>query len=70
MQGSEFSYKGYGLQPLAAYDDGAYAAMVIMRSPDGIERASDVLCVFPDPVKARQYALHQGMADVDRRQAK
>jgi hypothetical protein len=67
MPGGEITYKGYGLQPLAAYDEGAYAAMVIMRSPDGHERASNVLGSFADPAEARQFALQQGMAEVDRR---
>lgn len=69
MLDGEMTYKGFGIQPLAAYDEGRYAAMVIVRSPDGYQRASDVLGSFADPTEAKQHALRQGMSEVDRRTA-
>jgi len=69
MLDGEMTYKGFGIQPLAAYDEGRYAAMVIVRSPDGYQRASDVLGSFADPMEAKQHALRQGMSEVDRRTA-
>lgn len=68
MQYAEIAYKNVVLIPLAAYDDGLYAAMLIVREGDGLQRATGVLGHFPCPVDARKFALAYGMAEIDERQ--
>lgn len=41
------TYKGFFLTPLAAFDEGSYAAMVIVERPDHSEKASGVLGHLP-----------------------
>ena len=65
MHDTGIQYKGYGLQPLAAYESGEYVAMFIVRSPDGSERASSVLGSFGNRDDAKRYALERGIAEVD-----
>ncbi|MBN3760584.1 hypothetical protein [Burkholderia sp. Ac-20365] len=66
MNSEKTLYLGYSLQALAAYDDGSYASMYIVRPPSGSERVSPVLGHFSSPVDARQFALRRGKMDVDR----
>ena len=68
MQYAEIAYENVVLIPLAAYDDGLYAAMLIVREVDGLQRATGVLGHFPCPVDARKFALAYGMAEIDERQ--
>ncbi|ALP66042.1 hypothetical protein AN416_30835 (plasmid) [Paraburkholderia caribensis] len=65
MHSTRIKYRGYRLQPLAAYESGEYVAMFIVQSPDGRERASSVLGSFGNADEARQFALERGMAEVD-----
>ncbi|BCF95336.1 hypothetical protein [Paraburkholderia sp. PGU16] len=58
-------YLGYSLQALAAYDDGSYASMYIVRPPGGTERVSPVLGHFASPADAVQFALRRAKTDVD-----
>lgn len=67
MENLEVVYKTFVLTPLAAYDDGMYAAMLIVRKPDGTERATDVLGRFPCAVEARKFAIAYGMSQIDAR---
>ena len=67
MKEAEVTYKNVVLIPLAAYDDGLYAAMLIVGELSGVQRASGVLGHFPCPVAARKYALAYGMAEIDER---
>jgi hypothetical protein len=67
MRQTEIAYKNVVLVPLAAYDEGSYAAMLIVRELDGLQRASGVLGHFPCPVDARKFALDYGMAEIDAR---
>jgi hypothetical protein len=64
---SELRYKGTVLIPLAAFDDGSYAAMLIVGSPDESQRASGVLGNFPTADEACRYAVEYGMAEIDQR---
>jgi hypothetical protein len=65
MQDAEVAYKNVVLIPLAAYDDGLYAAMLIIREFDGLQSATGVLGHFPNPVDARKFALAYGTAAID-----
>ena len=65
MENVEIVYKRFVLTPLAAYDEGMYAAMLIVRKPDGIERATGVLGRFPCAVEARGFAVAYGMCQID-----
>jgi hypothetical protein len=67
MQETGITYKNVVLIPLAAYDDGLYAAMLIIGEMNGLQRATGVLGHFPCPVDARKFALAYGMAEVDER---
>jgi hypothetical protein len=67
MENFEVAYKTFVLTPLAAYDDGMYAAMLIVRKPDGTQRATDVLGRFPCAIEARRFAIAHGMAQIDAR---
>ncbi|MFM0140150.1 hypothetical protein [Caballeronia grimmiae] len=65
MENGEVVYKGFVLRPLAAYDDGMYAAMLILRNRDGIQTASGVLGSFACAIDARRFALKHGMHEID-----
>jgi hypothetical protein len=67
MRDAEIAYKNVVLIPLAAYDEGTYAAMLIVREQDGLQRASGVLGHFPCPTDARKFALAYGMTEIDAR---
>jgi hypothetical protein len=67
MSNVAVTYKGFVLIPLAAFDDGAYAAMVIVEQPDQSQRASGVLKRFSNPDAACRYAVEYGMTEIDRR---
>jgi hypothetical protein len=67
MRDAEIAYKNVVLIPLAAYDEGSYAAMLIVRELDGLQRASGVLGHFPSPIDARKFALDYGMTEIDAR---
>jgi hypothetical protein len=67
MQNAEVLYKSFVLIPMAAYDEGLYASMLIVKKPDGVQRATGVLGLFPCPVDARRFALSYGMAEIDER---
>lgn len=67
MRDAEIAYKNVVLIPLAAYDEGSYAAMLIVRELDGLQRASGILGHFPCPVDARKFALDYGMTQIDAR---
>ena len=68
MRNNEVAYKNVVLIPLAAYDEGLYAAMLIVREINGLQRASGVLGHFTAPAEARRFALEYGMAEIDDRQ--
>jgi hypothetical protein len=65
MNIDEVTYRNFVLLPLAAYDDGMYAAMLILRNGDGIQTASGVLGRFACALDARRFALKHGMAQID-----
>ena len=67
MQDAEVTYKEFTLRPLAAYDEGMYASMLILREPDGTQRATEVLGRFACALEARRYAIAYGMAEIDHR---
>jgi hypothetical protein len=67
MSNVAVTYKGFVLIPLAAFDEGAYTAMVIVEQPDQSQRASGILERFSNPDAACRYAVECGMAEVDRR---
>ena len=62
---AELTYKGIVLIPLAAFDAGSYAAMLIVETPDETKRASGVLGNFPTADEACRYAVEYGMAEID-----
>ncbi|MDR5736251.1 MULTISPECIES: hypothetical protein [Caballeronia] len=65
MENGEVTYKSFVLRPLAAYDDGMYVAMLILRNGDGIQTASGVLGSFACALDARRFALKHGMDEID-----
>jgi hypothetical protein len=65
MEDAEVAYKGFVLTPLAAYDEGMYAAMLVVRKPDGTERATQVLGRFPGAPEARRVAIAFGLSQID-----
>jgi hypothetical protein len=67
MQDAEIAYKNVVLIPLAAYDEGLYAAMLIVRELNGLQRASGVLGHFRVAADARDFALAYGIAEIDER---
>jgi hypothetical protein len=67
MKEAEITYKNVVLIPMAAYDDGLYAAMLIVGELSGLQRATGVLGHFPCPLAARKFALDYGMAEIDER---
>src|SRR5690348_9185248 len=68
MQRPEVRYRGHVLTPVIELDDGMYAATLIMRYADGVQRTTGVLGEFPCPVEALRFALQYGMAEIDQRQ--
>ncbi len=67
MLSIEVLYKGSILIPLAAFDDGLYASMLIVGKSDGVQRASGVLGHFTNSDAARKFAVEYGMAEIDHR---
>lgn len=67
MENAEVTYKSFVLTPLAAYDEGMYAAMLIVRKPDDTQRATEVLGRFPCAPDAREFAIAYGMSQIDAR---
>ena len=65
MVKAQLTYKGTVLIPLAAFDEGSYAAMLIVETPDESQRASGVLGNFPTADEACRYAVEYGMAEID-----
>ena len=65
MESAAIAYKTFLLTPLAAYDEGMYAAILIVRKPDGTQRATEVLGRFPHALEAHRYAIAHGMAQID-----
>jgi hypothetical protein len=65
MENGEVVYKNFVLRPLAAYDDGMYVAMLILRNGDGIQTATGVLGSFACALDARRFALKHGMDEID-----
>jgi hypothetical protein len=53
------------LMPMAACDQGKYAAMLIIEDEDGLQRATGVLGLFDDVDTACRYALEYGIGEVD-----
>lgn len=68
MRNTEVAYKDVFLIPLAAYDEGQYAAMLIVKELNGVQRASGVLGHFPCAGTARSFALDYGRAEIDHRE--
>lgn len=64
METSEVIYGNLVLVPLAAYDEGMYAAMLVVRKPNEAEQATKVLGRFPSAGEARRYAIDYGMARI------
>jgi hypothetical protein len=67
MRDGEIGYKNVVLIPMAAYDGGTYAAMLIVRELDGLQRASGILGHFACALDARKFALAYGMTEIDAR---
>ncbi|MDR5780656.1 hypothetical protein QCE63_14630 [Caballeronia sp. LZ065] len=67
MDQTRFVYRGFVITPMAAYDGGLYAAMVIICDDRGQQRASGVLGHFDSPEQASAFALTAGTDEVDRR---
>jgi hypothetical protein len=65
MESAAVAYKTFILIPLAAYDEGLYAAILIVRKPDGTQRATGVLGCFPCPGEAREFAIAYGVGEID-----
>jgi hypothetical protein len=67
MEDAEVAYKSFVLVPLAAYDDGTYASMLILRKSDGTQRATGVLGSFSNAREARTFAIAYGISEIDAR---
>jgi hypothetical protein len=67
MSNPEIVYHGHALIPSAAFDEGLYAAMLVVRGRDGVQRASGVLGHFPCKAEACRFAIEYGMAEIDKR---
>jgi hypothetical protein len=65
MSKGRIVYRGFVLTPLAAFDEGSYAALLIVEKPDESERASGVLGHFADAEEARRFAVEYGVAAID-----
>ncbi|WP_144444263.1 hypothetical protein [Caballeronia arationis] len=64
MTYSDVTFRGYLLKPLAVFDSGKYAAIVIFEK-DGKQRASGVLGRFASSEEAREFALRFGRSEID-----
>jgi hypothetical protein len=67
MSNVAVTYKEFVLIPLAAFDEGACTAMVVVEQPDRSQRASGVLKRFSNPDAACRYAVEYGITKIDRR---
>lgn len=64
---TQLTYKGIVLFPIAAFDAGSYASMLIVEELDQSQRASGVLGNFPTADEACRYAVEYGIAEIDTR---
>ncbi|MDR5741276.1 MULTISPECIES: hypothetical protein [unclassified Caballeronia] len=62
-------YRGFVITPLAAFDDGLYTSMLILRDKAGRQRATGMLGQFASANEACQFALAVGMEEIDRQMA-
>ncbi|EKS69654.1 MULTISPECIES: hypothetical protein [Caballeronia] len=62
-------YKGHVLSATAVPEQDRYAAMLIVREPDGTRRSSGMLGEFASETGAVRYAFAYGMAEIDYRQS-
>ncbi|MFM0322745.1 hypothetical protein [Caballeronia glebae] len=62
-------YKGHVLSAKAVPEQDKYAAMLIVRDPDGTRRSSGMLGEFASATGAVRYAFAYGMAEIDYRQS-
>lgn len=69
IQASDIIYKGYVLTATAVSERDRYAAMLTVREPGGVRRASGTLGEFASAAGAVQYAFAYGMAEIDGRQS-
>ncbi len=67
MGNLEIVYHGQALIPLAVFDEGLYAATLVVRGLDGVQRSSGVLGHFPCEAAACRFAIEYGMAEIDKR---
>ncbi len=67
MSNPEIVYHGQVLIPLVAFDEGLYAATLVVRGLDGVQRTSGVLGHFPCKAEACRFAIEYGMAKIDKR---
>lgn len=65
MGNENVNYRGVILCPMAAYDDGKYAAMLLIEEESGQQRATGVIDHFPTANLARRAAIDFGIAMVD-----
>jgi hypothetical protein len=68
IQASDIIYKGHVLTATAVSERDQYAAMLTVREPGGVQRASGTLGEFASATGAVQYAFAYGMAEIDGRQ--
>lgn len=61
MANLRVSYRGVTMYPVAAYDGGQYAAMLIREDFDGSQRATGVIDYYPTPDAAYQAAIDLGI---------
>ncbi|SPB15539.1 hypothetical protein NOV72_02759 [Caballeronia novacaledonica] len=67
-QSQDVIYKGHVLSATAVPEQDRYAALLIVREPDGTRRSSGMLGEFTSATGAVRYAFAYGMAEIDHRQ--
>ncbi|KAK45132.1 hypothetical protein BG58_20555 [Caballeronia jiangsuensis] len=68
-QSENVIYKGHVLSATAVLEQDRYAAMLIVREPDGTRRSIGMLGEFASATGAVRYAFAYGMAEIDHRQS-
>lgn len=65
----ELAFRQHVLTGLAVPEGNAFAAMLIIKFPSGIQRASGVLGIFESPCEAKRFAIEYGIEQTEGQKA-
>ncbi|SAL87572.1 hypothetical protein AWB67_07437 [Caballeronia terrestris] len=67
MDSPQVRFQGFSLSSHTFFAAGTYSVTLIIRAPDGLQRASELMGNFPCRADARKFAIEYGMAQIAER---